>query len=151
LQRAALNGVKQLWESYRDLDDFDLSATAPDEISLLADELEFFDIASRELDNEQRRGSRADEYETYLSRDHGKIEGSALNWWLCDGQRRAWPRLSQMAIDILSIPAMSGEPERVFFWGSEDAFMGEDEAREHGYWADRVFKELDATSVYTYD
>ena len=106
--------MKQLWESYRDLDDFDLSATAPDEISLLADELEFFDIAGRELDNEQRRGSRADEYETYLSRDHGKIEGSALDWWLCDGQRRAWPRLSQMAIDILSIPAMSGEPERVF-------------------------------------
>ena len=30
------------------------------------------------------------------------------------GQRRYRPRLSQMAIDILSIPAMSAEPERVF-------------------------------------
>ena len=31
-----------------------------------------------------------------------------------DDQRKRWPRLSQMAIDILSIPAMSAEPERVF-------------------------------------
>jgi hypothetical protein len=29
-------------------------------------------------------------------------------------QRQRWPRLSYMAIDILSIPAMSDEPERVF-------------------------------------
>jgi hypothetical protein len=29
-------------------------------------------------------------------------------------QRQCWPQLSYMAIDILSIPAMSDEPERVF-------------------------------------
>lgn len=29
-------------------------------------------------------------------------------------QRQRWPRLAFMAIDILSIPAMSDEPERVF-------------------------------------
>jgi len=69
-------------------------------------------MAGRDLDND--RGSRADEYEAYLSRGHGKIKGSALDWWLRDEQRKAWPRLSQMAIDILSIPAMSDEPERVF-------------------------------------
>lgn len=28
-------------------------------------------------------------------------------------QRRAWPRLFQRAVDILSIPAMSAEPERI--------------------------------------
>jgi len=44
---------------------------------------------------------------------HGKTEGS-LDWWLHDGQRRAWPRLLQMVIDILLILAMSDEPERVF-------------------------------------
>jgi hypothetical protein len=38
----------------------------------------------------------------------------ALAWWCQDTQRQRWPRLSLMAIDILSIPAMSDEPERVF-------------------------------------
>jgi hypothetical protein len=38
----------------------------------------------------------------------------ALKWWCQDVQRKRWPRLSYMAIDILSIPAMSDELERVF-------------------------------------
>ena len=38
----------------------------------------------------------------------------ALEWWCQDQQRERWPQLSLMAIDILSIPAMSDEPERVF-------------------------------------
>jgi asparagine synthetase A len=41
-------------------------------------------------------------------------ELSALQWWRQDTQRKRWPRLSLMAIDILTIPAMSDEPERVF-------------------------------------
>ena len=41
----------------------------------------------------------------------------ALEWWCQDQQRKRWPRLSYMAIDILSIPAMSDEPERVFSGG----------------------------------
>ncbi len=41
----------------------------------------------------------------------------ALAWWCHDVQRQRWPRLSLMAIDILSIPAMSDEPERVFSGG----------------------------------
>ena len=42
------------------------------------------------------------------------LQSSALNWWLQDEQREQWPKLSQMAIDIFSIPAMSDNPERVF-------------------------------------
>ena len=37
-----------------------------------------------------------------------------LSWWLEEVQRRTYPSLSRFAIDILSIPAMSAEPERVF-------------------------------------
>jgi hypothetical protein len=33
---------------------------------------------------------------------------------MSDSQRQRWPRLALMAIDILSIPPMSDEPERVF-------------------------------------
>jgi hypothetical protein len=33
---------------------------------------------------------------------------------LHDGNRKRWPTLSKMAIDVLSIPAMSAKPERGF-------------------------------------
>ena len=39
---------------------------------------------------------------------------TSLIWWLEEVQRRTYPNLSQFAIDILSIPAMSAGPERVF-------------------------------------
>ena len=39
---------------------------------------------------------------------------TALEWWCLDQQRKRWPRLSYMALDILLIPAMSDEPEQVF-------------------------------------
>ena len=35
-----------------------------------------------------------------------------IRWWWA--RREAYPILSKLAIDILSIPAMSAEPERVF-------------------------------------
>jgi hypothetical protein len=61
------------------------------------------------------RPASEDEYEDYNSQesyDPGKK--GALVWWYQDTQRQRWPRLSLMAIDILSIPPMSDEPERVF-------------------------------------
>jgi hypothetical protein len=39
---------------------------------------------------------------------------TALEWWLRPEQQWDYPRLSQMAVGILSIPAMSAEPERIF-------------------------------------
>ena len=35
-------------------------------------------------------------------------------WWLLPEQQRDYPNLSRMALDILSIPAMSASIERVF-------------------------------------
>jgi hypothetical protein len=61
------------------------------------------------------RPSSGDEYVDYNSEesyDPGKK--GALAWWCQDTQRQRWPRLSLMAIDILSIPPMSDELERVF-------------------------------------
>ena len=39
---------------------------------------------------------------------------TSLSWWLEEVQRRTYSNLSRFAIDILPIPAMSAEPERVF-------------------------------------
>src|SRR5436305_11677401 len=72
-----------------------------------------YDILSRELDVVVKM-EPVDEYESYTSQSPIQIDCSPLDWWLRDEQRQRYPRLSQMAIDILSIPAMSAGPERVF-------------------------------------
>lgn len=57
-----------------------------------------------------------DEFDSFIDGNPvllGERETS-LSWWLEEVQRRTYPNLSRFAIDILSIPAMSAEPERVF-------------------------------------
>ena len=55
-----------------------------------------------------------DEYERYCQAERAYGFTSALSWWLEETQQKNYPNLSKMAIDILSIPAMSAEPERLF-------------------------------------
>jgi hypothetical protein len=54
-----------------------------------------------------------DEYERYCRAERVQVD-SALGWWLEETQQKAYPNLSRLALDILSIPAMSAEPERLF-------------------------------------
>ena len=37
-----------------------------------------------------------------------------IQWWLKPTQQRNYPNLNRMALDLLSIPAMSTKPKRVF-------------------------------------
>lgn len=64
---------------------------------------------------ELKSASADDEFERFITADPlQSIAGSSLTWWLEPSQQKLYPRLSRMAIDILSIPAMSAEAERVF-------------------------------------
>jgi hypothetical protein len=77
-------------------------------------ELDVFDQIAQGL-KKHTRPSSEDEYQDYTCLepyDLGKT--TALQWWSQDQHRKRWPRLSLMALDILSVPAMSDEPERVF-------------------------------------
>ena len=56
--------------------------------------------------------SSADEYEQYSSSSHDLSVRDPIEWW--KSQASIFPRLSRMAFDIFSIPAMSAECERVF-------------------------------------
>ena len=38
----------------------------------------------------------------------------ALRWWLDEAQRQRFPNLRRLALDVLSIPAMAADVERVF-------------------------------------
>jgi hypothetical protein len=55
-----------------------------------------------------------DEYSKYLLAPVIPEVTDPRAWWLEPTQRKTYPNLSIMALDILSIPAMSAEPERLF-------------------------------------
>lgn len=64
-------------------------------------------------DSDEEEFAQRDEYETYCALPPVDIE-DPLGWWLETTQQKAFPNLSKMAIDYLSIPAMSSEAERLF-------------------------------------
>ena len=103
------NNVKKLWEdNYKGLPTID-----PTPSLVPRPQLDKYDLLAQELDVVGIVSS-IDEYEAYTSQTPIPIDCSPLTWWLRDGQQERYPRLSKMAIDILSIPAMSADPERVF-------------------------------------
>ena len=55
-----------------------------------------------------------DELEKFLNGAPTPIFSTPLQWWTRDEQRAQYPRLYQMAIDILSIPPLSDKIEGVF-------------------------------------
>jgi hypothetical protein len=54
-----------------------------------------------------------DEYKSYCAQPCINVR-DARKWWLEDTQQKLYPNLSKLALDILSIPAMSAEVERLF-------------------------------------
>jgi hypothetical protein len=59
-----------------------------------------------------------DEYKRYVTEPlHHTTNNRAfdpVNWWLEPSQRERFPRLSRMALDLLTAPAMSADCERLF-------------------------------------
>jgi len=110
-----LKKVEKLWETYREKALGSMS-TSYDAMAKRTPEKELdeFDQIAQGLKKHTQPSSQ-DEYQDYTHLEPYDIgETTALEWWSQDQQRKRWPRLSLMAFDILSIPAMSDEPERVF-------------------------------------
>lgn len=55
-----------------------------------------------------------DDFRIFVELPTFRIDCTPLQWWCRSEQRRQYPKLSRMAISILSIPAESSEPERTF-------------------------------------
>ena len=115
--KPTLAKVKKLWEKFRE------EVIPPSAFTLLYDDPTNHYKEPRELDAFDRialtlvitRPASQDEYEDYnMQEPYNPGKQGALAWWYQDTQRQRWPRLSLMAIDILLIPLMSDEPERVF-------------------------------------
>ena len=117
LQTPALEKVEDLWIRYRA--DSECFATLHEEFSSIDisenRDLTPFEKVSHDLESKYTYPRNQDEYKDYINGDSYEIgKKSPLEWWLEDSQKKRWPRLSHMAIDILSMPAMSDEPERIF-------------------------------------
>lgn len=75
---------------------------------------DIFSLSDSESDSEALP-LLADEYSIFVTTQKRlKYVTHPLDWWSTADVQQRFPRLSQMAIDIFTIPAMSDEPERTF-------------------------------------
>lgn len=106
----ALAAAREIWANYKDRPVTQIQGIEyqPQE------ELSEFERLAQELDVLDNDDEDEDEFERFIYSKPTKIMCSPLEWWCKEEQRSQFPRLHQMAIDILSIPPMSDEAERVF-------------------------------------
>lgn len=105
--KPAVQRVKELWKEKYALIKVDNGAQTP--VTSQAP-ISFFQQQQELL---QRRHHLNDEFEVFIEQSSIAVV-NAITWWLEETQQRTFPRLSKMAIDILSAPSMSAESERVF-------------------------------------
>lgn len=74
------------------------------------------DLLFKDLDVKPACQAESDNFNTFINAHPILLpkDCTPLQWWCQSDQRRQYPRLSRMAIAILSIPAESSEPERTF-------------------------------------
>lgn len=65
------------------------------------------------MSGHQRGNTIEDEYLHYIKQET-TLDVVPLKWWLEEVQQKKYPSLSKMAVDLMTIPAMSADPERVF-------------------------------------
>ncbi len=119
-QKIILPRVQRLWETYRESEKPITSFQTVSYDKLSQDEykeLDEYDRIVNELNKKVTRPASQDEYDDYCSEVPYEIKVSPLQWWSQEQQIKRWPRLSLFAREVLSIPAMSDEPERVFSGG----------------------------------
>jgi hypothetical protein len=106
--------VVQLWKKYRPTSEPSSDPSDP------SDPTDIRPLNAFTTWKQQKSGRRADyidEYFRYIREPpipHDHIKGGVCSWWLEERQQRLYPNLYKMALDILTIPAMSAAPERLF-------------------------------------
>jgi hypothetical protein len=90
------------------------SAAVEVDIPVLESQALPYNTFQAHLQKKKRPRTEIDEYKKYLQAAELPEVKDARAWWLEPAQRTSYPALSIMALDILSIPAMSAEPERLF-------------------------------------
>lgn len=110
----AVAAVRKLWSQYSQLDiPVDLAEGTSAFVQRPADRWDLLKAKRSVLDHIS--GCSEDELQQFMSAPQVPlVRLTVLEWWCDMVQRRRYPRLSKMAIDIFSAPAMADENERVF-------------------------------------
>jgi hypothetical protein len=96
--------VRELWQVYKQKHGPDVSVEDHNSSSELSKFNSFLKLSSK------RR--LTDKYDRYYALPPDDTVKNPLEWWR--DHEKAYPGLSQLAFDLLSIPGMSSECERVF-------------------------------------
>jgi hypothetical protein len=106
---SAFESARTIWAEYKDRP----IASRSQPIQVSDKPPTKFDSLRRALEVTDHNGEE-DELERFLNGVPTPIFGTPLQWWTREEQRAEYPRLHQMAIDILSIPPLSDKIEGVF-------------------------------------
>lgn len=109
--------VRKLWEEYQGRSVEEDGMPEQPVVAGKTTDLDDFMASVRRLGSQQSATSASamrDEYTEWVARTEPGdcLVDDPIQYWPL--RRRQYPRLSQMAIDVFSVPAMSSEPERIF-------------------------------------
>ena len=111
---AAIAGAQDIWMTeYHGLGTAESEPPVPSpkpnkSSGLLSDLLQLSEAS------EDASSAYTDDLDAFINVNPFKVQCTPLEWWCRSEQRSQYPRLRRMAIDILSIPSESAEPERAF-------------------------------------
>jgi hAT family protein len=113
---SAIGGAREIWETeYSSIilpkepePSADISAPLKERDDQLAFLLRSIEVKKKAI------CADTDNLEVFINASPVEVDCTPLKWWSRIEQRKQYPRLSRMAIDILSIPSESAEPERAF-------------------------------------
>jgi hypothetical protein len=109
LSRARVE-VKKLWLEYANI-----TVTAEDTESLrIEDNARWMDDDLWSDFSDVENDASTNEYQKWCEKGRQPNVYRPLEFWLTQRQKQAYPRLSRMARDLFTIPAMSDELERIF-------------------------------------
>jgi hypothetical protein len=112
--------VRKLWERFREkviLSGSTITTEKTQKPPLESKEnLSAFHKARLQHRLKHTRPQSLDEFDNYINENPIPLDSwtTAIQWWNQPLQQTRFPRLSQLAIEVLSIPGMSDKPERVF-------------------------------------
>lgn len=112
---AAIRGAQQIWEEEYNKGQIENEAQQPADVPTSQEEDQsLFDQLMQLIQIEVADSTEDDSFDTFISGPPIRIDCAPLQWWCRTEQPQQYPQLSTMAIDILSIPPQSAEPERSF-------------------------------------
>ncbi len=111
----AISGAHEIWEAeYNSIvpRESERPGDAQEPLKEREDQLAFL-LKSVEV-KKKVAPTNTDSLDVFINASPVEVDCTPLKWWSRIEQRKQYPRLSRMAIDILSVPCESAEPERAF-------------------------------------